>query len=263
MGQQRSGLIVAGVLVCLVVGAGMERVRQALSLPEAAPEAAAEVRATAVPMFQTRVVTNSAAERAVSEALRRRVAELEKALAARESAPVEEPKPPEEARPDRPRRQPFAERMEQLKQEHPEQYAEMQKRREEYRQSAEQRAQDRAEFLSAVDTQRMSEEQRENHEKLLATVARANELRALMEKPGVERTPELRSEIGEVFATLGELYGSERRFMFEETARSVGYEGTQVGEFADQMQTIIDNTTMGHFGHHGGFGGQPAPKAAQ
>lgn len=271
MGQQRAGLMVAGALACLVVGAGVERVRQALVIPEVPAEPAEELRGCPAPELRTIVVTNGAAERAAAnEALRKRVAELERALAAREAAPaVAEPKPPEEARQERPSRQSFTERMEQLKKDNPEQYAEMQKRREEFRQSMEQRAQDRVEFLSAVDTQRMNDEQRDNHEKLVATVARANELRALMEQPGTERTPELRAEMGQVFTTLNELYGSERRFLFEETARAVGYEGTQISTFAEQMQTIIDNTTMGHFGHHGGFGPPPstpvpaAPKGGQ
>ena len=256
MSQQRAGLIVASVLVCLIVGAGIERVRQAVMMPVASPESPAEEHDRFTPTVRTVVVTNSAAERAVSEALRLRVAELEKALAAREAAaPLQETKPSEKAPEERPARQSFTERLEQMKKDNPEQYAEEVKRREEFRQNMEQRAQDRAEFIAAVDTRNMNDEQRENHTKLLATVARANELMAQMGQPGVERTPEMRQEMGEVMSSLGDLYSTERRYLLEETARTVGYDGSQVSEFADQMQAIVDNTTMPR---RGGRGGPPA-----
>ncbi len=266
--MRRSGIIIVCALVCLVVGAGLERVRQALIVPEKTPEPVHEERVRFTPTVRTMTVTNTAAERAANEALRRRVAELEKALAAREAARVQEPKnPPEEKRDERPPRQSFTERMEQLKKEKPEEYAEIQKRREEFRQSMEQRAQDRAEFIAAVDTKNMTDAQKENHAKLVETVATVNELMAQMGQPGVEHTQEMHQQMGAAMGALGELYGEERRFLLEETGRAVGYQGSQAGEFADQMQVIIDNTTMPNFGRRGGGrdghgGGPPAPAAA-
>ncbi len=264
MEQKKKGLVaVAGVFGCLFVGAGLEHVRLALASPEAEeaqPETVAAKRAEAQPV-RTLVVTNDADARAANEALRKRLAELEQALAARpaepEQPPVETAPPPEE----RPRRQSFTERLEQMKKENPEQYAEMQKRREEFRQTMEQRAQDRAEFASAIDTRNMSDEQKANHEKLLDTVARVNELMAQMGAAEGDRRSDLRQEMGEAMHSLGELYGTERRYLFEETARAVGYTGDQVGEFADSMQTIIDNTTMSGFGRHGGHGNAGGPAA--
>jgi hypothetical protein len=239
-------------LGCLVVGAGLERVRQALTVPEIAPDPRLEERARFTPTVRTIIVTNSAAERAANEVLRRRVAELEKALAAREAARVQEPKTPtEEKREERPPRQFFTERMEQLKKEKPEEYAELQKRFEERRQSREQQKQDQAEFMAAVDTKNMTDMQKENHAKLVETVARLNELSAQMHQPGVERTPEMNQEMHEARSSLGELFVQERRFLLEETGRAIGYQGTQAGEFADQMQVIIDNTTMPGFDWHG------------
>lgn len=258
MNAKRTVLVAAGVLGCLAVGAAFEHVRQALAVPAAPAEAddssLAKVRLT--PTVRTLTVTNDPAARAANQALRSRIAELEQALAKTANTPaVAEPaNPPEERREDRPRRQSFTERLEQMKTENPEQYAEFQKQREEERQSREQRAQARVSFLDTIGTQNMNPEQRENHEKLVATIAKLSEYRALMEQPGFERTPEIRQELGEAFGSLGELYGVERRYLLEETARAVGYEGGQVTEFADQMQTIIDNTTMSGFGHQRGGG---------
>ena len=247
MGQRRMGGLVAVALVALVSGAGLERVRQALFAPQTAQEAERVGATNFAPTVRTVVVTNSAEERLANEALRRRVAELEKQLAASAAAkaPAAEPPKPEETPQDRSRRGSFNERMEQLKKENPEQYAEMQKRREEFRQSMEQRAQDRANFLSSVDTQKMNDEQRENHEKLLATTARIDELRAQMDQAeNGEARDKLRQEMGETMASLGDLYGAERRYLLEEAGRAVGYQGSQASDFADQMQGIIDNTTM-------------------
>ena len=46
------------------------------------------------------------------------------------------------------------------------------------------------------------------------------------------------------------------------TARAVGYEGAQVSEFSEHLQTVIDNTSMmppPGFGRGGGRGGPPRP----
>ena len=262
MNFKKTGLTLAGILACVLAGAGVEHVRQALTTvpadepepPEAVLRPAKEVAAP-----RTVVVKDDAAEREAA-ALRRRVAELERALAERVPEP---PKPQEEAQAERPRRQSFEERMEQMKSENPEQYAEMQKRREEFRQSMEQRVQDRVDFLSAVETKNMNDAQKENHARLVETVARVNELMAQMAQPGAERTPEMRQQMGEAMGSLNELYGQERQYLLEETGRAVGYQGAQATEFATALQTIIDNTTMPSFGHGGrGGGGQPVQAPA-
>ena len=254
--------MVAGVLVCVLAGAGIEHVRHVLTtVPQEEQEQAGPALLAKEPVTPRTVVVKDEETLRAAEALRRRVAELERALAARDAAGVQEqepPKPVEVAQAERPRRQSFEDRMEQMKKDNPEQYAEMQKRREEFRQSMEQRAQDRAEFIAAVDTKNMNDAQKENHARLLETVARVNDLMAQMGQPGVERTPEMRQQMGEAMGSLHELYGQERQYLLEETGRAVGYQGAQATEFAATMQAIIDNTTMPSFGHGGrGGGGQP------
>ncbi len=257
MSHKRTGLVVVGILVCILAGAGIEHVRQVLTtVPAEEPDQAEAFGRPSKEVVTPRtvVVKDEAAERAAAE-LRKRVAELEAALAERVPEP---PKPQEEAQAAPPRRQSFNDRMEQMKKDDPAQYAEMQKRREEFRQNMEQRVQERADFIAAVDTKNMNDAQKENHAKLVETVALANELMAQMSQPGVERTPEMRQQMGETMAALGELYGAERSYLLEETARAAGYQGAQASEFASQVQSIIDNTTMPHLGRHGG-GGPPAP----
>lgn len=267
MKTKAAGVMVVVVLASLFVGAGLERVRQALSADDAAAW-----KEGAAPEGEARPAEakDDPALRSANDALRAANNDLRKRLAALERGPgpgaaPEPERPVVEAAADTnreervSRRASFAERMEKMRKENPEQYAEMQKRREEFRQAMEQRAKDRADFLGAVDAQAMNDVQRENHDKLLAAVARINELRTQMEQPGVERTPEMRQEFGELMGSLGELYGNERRYLFEATARSVGYTGSQISDFADQMQMIVDNTTMSGFGHHGRDNPPPGP----
>lgn len=263
MSYKKTGLTVAGILVCVLAGAGIEHVRQVLTtVPQEEPDPAETVLrpSASASTPRTVVVKDEAAERAAA-ALRRRVAELEQALAQHDAERVPEPPKPKEVPADPPRRQSFNDRMEQMKKDDPVQYAEMQKRREEFRQSMEQKAQDRADFIAAVDTKDMNEMQKENHEKLVETVARANELMAQMNQPGFERTPEMRQQMGEVMSSLHDLYNEERNTLLEGVGRAVGYQGPQAAVFADTMKTIIENTSMPNFGHgnRGGGGGAPIP----
>ncbi|HNX34804.1 MAG TPA: hypothetical protein PKM57_09270 [Kiritimatiellia bacterium] len=246
-----------GMAVCALAGAGLEHVRLWLFAPEApAPAEEAPAAAPARPRVVT-VKDGSAARDA--EALRKRVAELEQALAARATERVQEtPKPQEEqVNPDQPKRQSREARMEQLKKEDPVRYAEMQKRFEDFRQSMEQRAQEKSSFLAAVDTQAMTDEQRANHEQLVAAETRISELRTLMMQAegNSENRDSLRQEMGETMASLGALYDSERQYLLQATARAAGYEGEEAATFSAHIQTIIQNTSMGPgFGFHGGRG---------
>jgi len=262
MEQKRKIAVVAGACACVFAGAGMEHVRQRLAVPLPEVEDVREtVRVTPTP---GRVVTvrDEAAERA-AEALRKRVAELEKALAERDTARAQQPEQPQVADANagrgegRDRRQSWEERMEQMRKDNPEQYAEMQRRREEFRQSVEQRVREREDFLDAVDVAGMTPEQRQNHEQLLATVARVNELMAGMMEGGRPRGEEgeaVRREMGEAMASLGQLYESERRYLLEATAKAAGYTGSDAQAFTEHIQAIYENTSMmpGGFGRRGG-----------
>jgi len=156
--------------------------------------------------------------------------------------------------------------MEQMRRDKPEQYAEMQRRREEFRQSMEQRVRDREDFLAAIDVEGMTPEQRQNHEQLLATVARMNALMASMMGNGRPRGEEgdaLRQEMREAMSTLEDLYASERRYLLEATAKAAGYSGNDVQAFSEHIQTILEHTSMmpGGFGPRRGRGGPPAAEA--
>jgi len=242
----------AAVLLGMAAGGMLEHVRVSSKRPDKAASAARERPvAPAVSDKRDLMSLRSAndALREANERLRRRLAEADLALAdngAERSETAAATNAPNEASAEerRPRREGFAERMERMRTENPEAYAEMRRRRDEFKQRMEQFALDRNDFLAAVDVKNMNEAQRGNHEKLLETVAYVNALFAEMESAEGERRRELWREMSEAGMALDTLYAEERRYLFEETARSMGYLGEDAGVFAEHMQAIIDNTSM-------------------
>lgn len=191
--------------------------------------------------------------RAANVELRQRLAEAGSAVANNMAAPTlaEENPPDAQAAPVRPpqqtaeqRRAAYEERMERLRTENPEEYQRIQERRAMFRERTAQRAQDRIEFLEAIDTRNMTREQRENHDKLLETADHLSSLVTQMGNPGVERTPELGREIRESVRQAESLYREERRYLLEEAARSVGYKGKDATAFAEHIEGVILNTTL-------------------
>jgi exonuclease VII large subunit len=249
-------------LVCLALGAGVEHLRLWLATePEELPVLVADgVRlAGGGARPKTVVVRDEAAERA-AESLRVRVAELQKALAAREAelAALKQNTSEEPQASRRPRREEFRQRMEQLKRENPQQFAEMEKRREEFHQKMEQEKQSQSDFLAAIGSQSMSETQRENHDKLMESLAKIDALRAQREQsgaePGTEADAAFHQTMRESMAELGALYEVERTYLLEQAAAAAGYEGDDASKFVDYIQRAVQSTTL-----QGGPGGGPPP----
>jgi len=212
-------------------------------------------------------------------ALRARIAELEKQLAAK--AP---PPPTAEtnataaavAGRDRggffPRGNP-REWMENLKKNDPVRYAEMTNRISRWR--SDRAAQNRAslDFLSSIDTSRMSASAKATHDELQELMARREELETEMMKEDIsdERRHEIMKELGETHRELRKLQSEERANLLSETAKSLGFEGEDVETISATIQDVIDATSGGRGGPMGGpppgggpqppAGGMPAPPA--
>lgn len=235
-----------------------------------------------VPAQPSRTVASTPSDNdRAGEALRRRIADLERQLAYFQTLPPMEarshsensgtgsvtdslasptPQPPANEEPPREprRRESYAERMERMRTEDPERYETLVKRREDFRQRMEERAQARNEFLAAIDTRGMNEDQYARHQQLLNTIEEVNAIMGPA-NPGQWRdmTGEQREEMGEKIRTLAELYRQEQRYLLEETGRALGEDGTA---FADYIEYIQENTSMfpgmGRGGRGGGRGRQ-------
>ena len=259
MSRGKTGLLIIGAVACLVVGAGLERVRQAVMdpIPETPtlPELVHDVQ---IPAARVAAEADDEKVRAALDALQKKVDGLRQALALRDAelAALKQGKADDANARRGPSRDDFRQRMEQLKKEHPEQYAEMEKRREEFRQRMEQEKQAKADFLSSVDVQTLTEAQKANHERLLETLAKIEALRAQAGQPGSENDA-TRQAMGETMGELGALYAQERECLLQQAAYAAGYEGSDATKFVDYIQAAVQSTTMQGLG--GPPGGGPPP----
>lgn len=129
----------------------------------------------------------------------------------------------------------FQERMERLKLENPEAYAEMQKRREEFRARMKEAAEQRAEFFASFNQSNMTQEHKANYDRLNELQA---EFKAVSEarENGQEIDREaLRAKMDEA----RDVYAKERQYLLEDLGRTLGSDGN---DFAAAVSSIIGNT---------------------
>lgn len=142
----------------------------------------------------------------------------------------------------------FQERMERMKQENPEAYAEMQKRREEFRARMKEAAEKRAEFFASFNQSNMSPEHKANYDRLNELQA---EFKAVTEarENGQEIDREaLRAKMEEA----REVYAKERQYLLEDLGRTLG---SDENDFAAAVSSIIGNTDPHEVFH--AVGGRP------
>ena len=160
-------------------------------------------------------------------------AELAKLQAAAE-APAPEP-----AAEEPPRRMTRQERMEQLKRENPERYAEMERRRQEFQTR-------RDDFFANIDLELLTPTQQEMHfqytEALAKQQAAIDRMRALAES-GEEATEEDRAAIRESFRLVRGLQGAERDALLSAVATSMGLQaGEETEAFINVIKEVYDFT---------------------
>ncbi len=221
--------------------------------PQPTPEAPAPLE----PVVETVTITNTADTLALSrantqiaeltaerdalrtqlEAARLAAKEAEAALAAQ---PTPAPAEPEEE----PRLSP-AERMERLRQEDPERYAEVQRRREQFHQQMMQARENRDNFLNDVDLSLMTPEQQEVHLAYTEALARQNELAELMRakfESGEPFTEEERAAMFENRDTVRQLQRQERTALLNAVGTSMGFTAEESEDFAALIEEVYSAT---------------------
>ena len=198
------------------------------------------------------------------KALRRRIADLEKLIAEKdgasevaisnavaEAAKVRPPEPP---------RGNWRERIEEMKKNAPERYTQMTNRFAQWRRDRAAQAQDRMEFLSSIDTSRMSAGEKKTHNALQDLIVRREELEQQLHQEDLsdEERGRLMRELGDSHRELVRLNGEERKNLFNETAKGLGFTGADAKEFTATIQEVIEATDSGWGGrrHRGGPGGR-------
>ena len=167
-------------------------------------------------------------------------AELAKLQAAAEAAA------PEPAAEEPPRRMTRQERMEQLKRENPERYAEMERRRQEFQARMEEFQTRRDDFFANIDLELLTPTQQEMHfqytEALAQQQAAIDRMRELAES-GEEATEEDRAAIRESFRLVRGLQGAERDALLSAVATSMGLQaGEETEAFVGVIKEVYDFT---------------------
>lgn len=248
--QNKFGLLVLGLVAGLAMGAGGSFGWMALTAPP--PEVPVE-ETVVKPERIVKVVDEQAlyeAKRQIEE-LKRQLAEGGKAASGRE------PKEPKIVKTEGTELNDVADKVRDLVKSAltPEQQAEIAAQRESFRQQMQQRVTARTDFLASVDTRHMNAAQRANHDKLVAASSRMSELTAAMMDAKGEMSSEARKEMHDLGHSMEELYQEERKTLLESTGKSLGYTGDQAQQFADQIQSIYDNTSSRSM-WGGGFSGR-------
>ena len=203
-------------------------------------------------------------EAASVRALRHRIAELERALAEKDgkseiaisNAVAEAVK----NRPPEPPRQNWRERREEMRTNDPERYTQMTNRFANWRRSRAEQARNKIDFLSSIDTSRMSAGARKTHDALQDLIAKREEIEARLQDPNLsdEERGKLMGELHSSHHELMRLNGEERRNLIDEAARNMGFEGEDAQEVSATIQEVIRATDSGWGGpHHGGHRGGP------
>ena len=186
-----------------------------------------------------------AGEAASLKALRARVADLERQLAARtkddaqtnEAAAVSQQNAPGPMNGPR-------DWLEKLKKDDPERYTQMTNNFARMRRRREERQQRNLDFLASVDTSRMSASAKKTHAALMEALA----ARAEMESKahfGEMTDEERRAAVAELMESereLRRLRRAERSILFEATANTLGFEGDDAKEIVATLEEVVDAT---------------------
>ena len=229
--------------------------------PKTAPEK------TSPKMVKAESRPDEAAEKEM-RVLRSRIKELEDMLA-KQGVEVEEMKEESSRRERRDRPRDFRADMERLKKEEPERYAQITNSMAQFRRHRLERAQSKIDFLSSIDTSRMSPAMLKVHSDLQDMIEKREaveeKMRGFMDMTEEERR-EAFQEIGEIDGKIRELSRAERDNLLVQTAEALGFQGDDAAEIIDTVKSIYEATDSGWGwggpgggGRRGGRGGRGGP----
>jgi len=167
--------------------------------------------------------------------LKNKLAEQEELLVAYQSGTNRPPRAPRES---------FEERIAKMKVEDPEGYAEMVARREERQTAMRYGLAERTATFLDLDTSLMTEEERANHELLVAKMARVWELTDAFQDPEAAPDREAMRELFTEMRDVRPLLRTERTVMFRQLGTDLGYEGEDAENLATHIENIIDATNI-------------------
>jgi len=198
--------------------------------------------------------------------LRARVRELEDQLSDRPSGLVAyaRPAPPSEGDQPRPERRDPNQWLEDLRQNDPERYAEIQARREEMRRVVQDNFARRAAYLLERDTSRMNEQEASEHQLMVSLLTETWQMVDKIQDDSLSREErwEIAGGLRRNVSELVPLLGNERERALRDLGRDIGYAPAEAQNFADYISELFELTSprplfqaAGRGGRGGGMGG--------
>lgn len=152
-----------------------------------------------------------------------------------------------------------ASRLEEMKKTDPARYQQVTNRMAQFRRESRARAEAQLDFLSSVDTSRMSASARTTHARYQELIAQREELSERLHAEGLadDERKAIWEELHGTHRAMLMLGESERTMLVEETARNLGFAGEDVKAISETMRDIVEATEPFHFHGHGrGRGGR-------
>jgi hypothetical protein len=145
----------------------------------------------------------------------------------------------------------FRTNLEELKEKDPERYEEIQKQRDEFRNRIADTLAKQSAFVLDLDVTKMSEEQRENHERLVEVLDENwTHMETLKEDGGTDMTSEARVALMKNASELRGLFEVERETALQDLGREIGYEGDDSEAFSDAVSEVYDMTSLSSYWRH-------------
>lgn len=180
-------------------------------------------------------------EAASVKALRSRIAELERRLAAAAEGAAATNEVAAAVRDEPgPGRGGPRDWMENLRKNDPESYVQTTNRIAQFRLRRLERQQRNLDFLASVDTSRMSASAKKTHAALQDAIARREEIEERLHQEGL--SDEIMEEMMAADRELRSLRAAERKNLFLATANSLGFEGEDAKEIVNTLKEVVDST---------------------
>ncbi len=164
-------------------------------------------------------------------------------VVAQQSSEVADAAPTAEPTPERPQRESREDRMARMKEEDPEGYAEMVKRREEFQETMKYNLAERTATFMDLDTANMNKKELAAHEQLVNRMGAVWDLMEQMQSSdGMNR--EVMGDLFRAAQEIRPLMEQERSTMFRLLGEDLGYKGKEAKDFAKHIDSIISSTSL-------------------
>lgn len=136
----------------------------------------------------------------------------------------------------------WKEREERMKKENPEEFAEREKQRDEFKKKLDGVVAEKSTFLLNIDTADMSEQEKKDHEELQARIAESWETMNKMQEGEFPKGEDW-GKMRENYTAIQDLYGKERDYVLKQVGKDLGYDKKESADFSTYIKDVFEKTS--------------------